>query len=143
MISFRKTSLVIGLVAASVATAQAQTGPVESQCSADIAKYCADKSHYGGAVRACLEDHKATVSATCRQALETSGRGMDMGKGQSMMSADQIMMNLKEQGYTDIRKIEHERRAMYEVKAMDPNGVHVELYVDGVTGKILRSKPDN
>lgn len=141
MFSFRKTSLAIGLVAASVATAQAQTGPVASQCGADIAKYCANKTHYNSGVRDCLEDHKAALSAACRQALETSSRGT--GMGQNMMSADEIMTSLKEQGYTDIRKIERERNGTYEVEATDPNGVRVELYVDGMTGKILKSEPDS
>lgn len=129
----------MGLVATSVAAAQAQTGPVANNCGADIAKYCANKTHYNSGVRDCLEDHKAALSAACRQALEISGRGA--GMGQNMMSADEIMMSLKERGYTDIRKIERERRATYEVKATDPNGVRVELYVDGVTGKILKSEP--
>ena len=138
-----KIAIVAATVTMTATIAQAQTGPIASQCSADIAKYCADKKHYGGAVRACLEDHKSSVSDACSQALDTMGSGKGAGLGQQMMSPDELTTSLTDLGYTDIRKIERERRATYEVKARDPQGVRVELYVDGMTGKILRSKPDN
>ncbi len=138
-----KANITIGLLLISATLVQAQTGPVANQCRADIAKYCADKSHYDRSVRICLQDHKEKVSETCRQALEMTDGRTGMGAGQHLMSVDEIAVSLTKQGYTEIRKIERERRATYEVKALDPNGVRVELYVDGITGKILRTKRDD
>lgn len=57
-------------------------GPVAAQCSDDIAKFCADKSHGGGDVRACLVTKKAEVSAACKAALDTTGPGSGAGKKQ-------------------------------------------------------------
>ncbi len=53
----------------------AQQGPVATACADDIAKYCADKEHGQGEVRACLEANEDKVSAACRTALETTGGG--------------------------------------------------------------------
>lgn len=51
------------------------TGPVASACQQDIEKLCADAEHGRGAVRACLEQNKAKVSAACANALDTTGPG--------------------------------------------------------------------
>lgn len=56
------------------------SGPVAAQCNDDIAKFCADKSHGGGDVRACLTAKKADVSPACKTALETTGPGSGAGK---------------------------------------------------------------
>lgn len=64
-----------GLAAAAIA----QTGPVATACKADIAKYCAGKTH-DGEVRSCLTAVKGKVSAACRTALETTGPGKGKGK---------------------------------------------------------------
>jgi len=53
----------------------AQQGPVASACKEDIAKFCADKEHGEGEVRACLEANKDKVASTCNTALETTGGG--------------------------------------------------------------------
>ncbi|MCW9014574.1 MAG: PepSY domain-containing protein [Gammaproteobacteria bacterium] len=42
-------------------------------------------------------------------------------------------------GYGDINEIEREDRG-YEVEARNANGDRVELYVDAVTGEILKSR---
>ena len=68
-------------VAASVAIAAAQSGPVASDCKSDIAKLCAGRTHDGD-VRACLESNYDAVSAACKKALDTTGggRGRSMGR---------------------------------------------------------------
>jgi len=68
-------------VAASVAVAAAQSGPVGTACQSDIAKLCAGKAHDGG-VRVCLESNYDKVTAACKQALDTTGggRGRQMGR---------------------------------------------------------------
>lgn len=61
----------------------AQQGPVAMACKEDIAKYCADKEHGKGEVRACLEAAKDKVSDECKTALDTTGPGKGMGQGPS------------------------------------------------------------
>lgn len=51
------------------------SGPVASNCTAEISKYCADKQHGAGAVRACLEADREHLSAQCMKALDTTGAG--------------------------------------------------------------------
>jgi hypothetical protein len=62
-------------LAGSMTVAAAQTGPVATACKDDIPKYCAGKKHGppGDEVRVCLEANKDKVSATCKEALETTG----------------------------------------------------------------------
>ena len=68
-----------GLTVVTLGSAQAQQGPVATACSAEIAKFCADKKHGQGEVRACLELNKDKVSSECKSALDTTGPGK--GKG--------------------------------------------------------------
>lgn len=70
---------VIALAAALASPALAQSGRVATACKDDIAKLCAGKSHVNREVRTCLEANKAKVSAACKTALETTGRGKGMG----------------------------------------------------------------
>lgn len=51
------------------------------------------------------------------------------------MSVAEVAARFTEQGYT-VRSIETEK-GVYEVKAIDPNGMRVEAYVDPVTGQVL------
>ena len=141
MYHLSKVTGALVIVCITVSGAYAQSGPVANQCSAEIKEYCASLSHYQGSVRACLESHRSEVSTSCRQALDTTGPGS--GMGMQMLSPEKIEVLLKEQGYTDISKIERERRATYEVKARDAKGYRVELYVDGITGKVLRSERED
>lgn len=71
----------------SSASAFAQSGPVASACSEEIAKYCADKEHGRGEVRACLEANKDKASSACKTALATTGPGKGMGMGPGMGGA--------------------------------------------------------
>jgi hypothetical protein len=68
-------SLIILLVEGSVMAQGMGTGPVAKQCASDIQKFCADKQHGHGEVRACLESKKDTVTPACKEALETTGGG--------------------------------------------------------------------
>jgi hypothetical protein len=58
------------------------TGPVATQCAAEIKQHCANKTHGAGEVRACLEAHKSDVSPACRQALDTTGGGRGRNRTQ-------------------------------------------------------------
>lgn len=56
-------------------------GVVATSCKAEIEKYCADKEHGSGDVRACLNSKKEQLSDACKQALETTGPGKGKGQG--------------------------------------------------------------
>jgi hypothetical protein len=71
--------IVTGLTMMALSSAQAQQGPVATACSVEISKFCADKKHGQGEVRACLELNKDKVSPECKAALDTTGPGK--GKG--------------------------------------------------------------
>lgn len=147
MKSARVLVLAVGAILALGQQSEAQVGPVASECASDIAEFCSGITHGGRAVRSCLEEHSADVSEACRRALETTGPmggfGAGMGRQGQMMTPQEISSTLVDQGYSDIREIEFKGRATYEVKARDQQSNRVELYVDGVTGRILRSEPDN
>ena len=85
----------------------------------DIEKYCADIAHIGGAARLCLDENIAHMSVKCRK-----------------------RPTLEHLGYTKIREIEFER-GQYEIEATSPEGVKFEIYIDAVTGKVLRVKRDD
>ncbi len=57
------------------------TGPVATQCANDIQGLCANKGHGTRQTRSCLEASRDKVSAECRQALDTTGRGRGRGRG--------------------------------------------------------------
>jgi len=137
----KKLMISTGIVMILSGPALAQGGPVMTQCASEIAQYCADKDHGAGAVRACLEENRTKLSSSCQQALDTTGGGVR--SGMPMMSTDKIAEKLKQQGYGEISKIEAESGKRYEVKTIDANGNRVELYVDGITGEILRSERDD
>jgi hypothetical protein len=79
----RTISLAALTAVAFVSTAFAQQGPVAMSCKDDIAKYCADKEHGKGEVRACLEANKNKVTDQCKAALDTTGPGKGVGQGPS------------------------------------------------------------
>ena len=137
----KKPMISAGIVMILSAPALAQGGPVMTQCAAEITQHCADKEHGAGAVRACLEENRTKLSSACQQALDTTGGGVR--SGMPMMSTDEIAEKLKQRGYGEISKIEAESGKRYEVKTVDANGNRVELYVDGITGEILRSERDD
>ncbi len=77
----RTISLAAITAMAFVSPAFAQQGPVAMSCKGDIAKYCADKEHGKGEVRACLEAAKDKVTEECKTALDTTGPGQGNGQG--------------------------------------------------------------
>lgn len=77
-----KTGLALTALVLTTAMASAQQGPVAAACGDEIAKYCSDKQHVRGEVRACLEANKDKVSAACKTALDTTGPGKGQGQGQ-------------------------------------------------------------
>ena len=55
------------------------------------------------------------------------------------MSLQEVLSRLGAAGFHDFEEIERESDK-YEVKAIDPQGRRVELYVDPVTGEILKTE---
>lgn len=60
----------------------------------------------------------------------------------AQLDAAQVAARVRDAGYGSIDEIERERDR-FEVKTRDANGRRVELYVDALTGEILRSKRDD
>ena len=126
----------------------AQGGVIATQCAEDIERYCPDMSHMGGAIQLCLGEHMEQVTATCRNAIESTERANrrfgwgGAGRRPTYMGLRQIVATVQNLGYTGIREIDFEG-GHYEIEAMDSTGREVEILVDAVTGKVLRSKVDD
>lgn len=71
---------------------------------------------------------------------ESDSNGAQASKGERL-SVPQVAQRVSEQGYTDITEVELED-GNYEIKARDKEGRWVEIYVDGRTGKVIRSEAD-
>ncbi len=71
------TKLLVGaaLAICTVIPAFGQTGPVTALCTQDIQTYCSGKGHGSRQTRTCLEANRDKLTAECRQALDTTGRG--------------------------------------------------------------------
>lgn len=134
----RNVSLIAGLILAGTTMVNAQSGPVAGSCQSEIEKFCAGMSHELRQIRSCLEDHREQVSAVCKDALDSAGPRM--GAGRNIILQGQIADDLRSQGFTEISSFERKRRGVYEVRAIDPDGYRVELYVDGMTGEIIKSE---
>jgi hypothetical protein len=50
-------------------------GPVAEKCGDDLANFCPGIEHGAGASRGCLEKNITKVSAACKTALDSTGRG--------------------------------------------------------------------
>ncbi len=57
-------------------------GLVAESCKTEIEKFCADKQHGYGEIRACLEAKKSESSEVCKKALDTTGPGKGKSRGQ-------------------------------------------------------------
>jgi len=77
--------------------------------------------------------------ATLAQAVTPS---TSAGPKSEWLNLGQIYDQLTAVGYTDVREIERERNG-YEAKARNPQGRHVKLYIDPLTGKIVKEKVRN
>lgn len=58
------------------------TGPVAAACQTEIEQKCAGKEHGNRDIRACLEANRASLSAACKAALDSTGggRGLNQSK---------------------------------------------------------------
>ena len=68
--------------------------------------------------------------------------GSKSGVSGSALPMEELVATLKQQGYSEIYKIEREH-GVYEVKARSEKGSTVKLYVDPESGEILRKKTDD
>lgn len=58
------------------------------------------------------------------------------------MSMVQVLQQLEKSGYTNIDDIDREGSG-YEVTATNPNGQLVEITIDGNTGEVVNSEPED
>lgn len=69
---------------------------------------------------------------------EPSSAAGEMAAGAPAMPLEQVMAQLKAEGYAEIYEIEREH-GRYDVKAKTKEGRMVELYLDAQTGKTLQT----
>ncbi|MDZ7713668.1 MAG: PepSY domain-containing protein [Rhodovibrio sp.] len=62
---------------------------------------------------------------------------------QQAMPLEDVIRQLSQQGYSDIREIEREDGDSYEVYARAPDGEQVEIKVDAITGKVRHREEDD
>jgi len=60
-----------------------------------------------------------------------------------MLTIRQVYDKMEAAGYRNISEIERSSKHGYEVKAYDPQGQRVKLYVDPQTGAVTRSRFDD
>ena len=60
-----------------------------------------------------------------------------------MLTIRQVYDKMEAAGYRNISEIERSRKHGYEVKAYDPQGQRVKLYVDPQSGAVTRSRFDD
>jgi uncharacterized membrane protein YkoI len=70
------------------------------------------------------------------------GAGQEAAQSAPAMPMEQVLAQLRAEGYGEIYEIERERDR-YEVKAQTREGRRVELYLDAATGKVLQSEEDD
>jgi hypothetical protein len=71
-----------------------------------------------------------------RSEYRSDSRACPVRPAAERLSIDQVVLKLKEQGYT-VNKIETSH-GCYEVKATDAKGARVEMYLDPATVEIVR-----
>lgn len=59
------------------------------------------------------------------------------------MALEDVIRQLGQQGFSDIREVEREDGDRYEVYARAPDGRRVEIEVDAMTGKVLDREDDD
>lgn len=69
--------------------------------------------------------------------------GEALQPGGAILTVPEIIDQVVAQGYSDVAEVEREGGGRYEVKARNPEGRWVELYVDARTGEILRSERED
>jgi hypothetical protein len=88
------------------------------------------KTHLAAALAALAVTGPSLASETCTTEPQSK-----------WLSHAEISAKLKQQGF-DVSRLEADR-SCYEVKARDAQGRRVELYVDPVTARIVRSEAKN
>jgi hypothetical protein len=63
------------------ALAMAQSGPMQGACASDVKTLCGSVEPGGGHIRECMKEHRAELSAGCKEAL--AERRQERHRGQS------------------------------------------------------------
>jgi uncharacterized membrane protein YkoI len=76
------------------------------------------------------------------QPVRGTGEEITPAATSSAIPMEQVLAQLKAEGYAEVYEIERER-GRYEVKAKDREGRTVELYLDAGTGKVLETENED
>lgn len=71
-----------------------------------------------------------------------TGAILDKHSGTPVMNADTVRATLEASGYTNVHDLDLDD-AVWEAEAVDPDGHHVDLVIDGFDGAILLSSFDD
>lgn len=148
----RSLLLASALVLASGAGTLALSGIQPTQAADDA---MGSKASQSVQQQGANQDAAPATARDDRRTGQARGDGDDMRRGgdsddtgavptsQQAMPLEDIIRQLSQQGYSDIREVEREGRDRYEVYARDQNGKRVEIKVDAMTGKILARERDD
>ncbi|MGE8617687.1 MAG: PepSY domain-containing protein [Achromobacter spanius] len=85
----------------------------------------------------------ALVAGTAVQAQAATPAPAATTPAAPMLTIRQVYDKMEAAGYRNISEIERSRKHGYEVKAYDPQGQRVKLYVDPQSGAVTRSRFDD
>lgn len=85
----------------------------------------------------------ALVAGTAVQAQTATPAPAATAPAAPMLTIRQVYDKMEAAGYRNISEIERSRKHGYEVKAYDPQGQRVKLYVDPQSGAVTRSRFDD
>ncbi len=81
----------------------------------------------------------ALLTPVFAQNASTTTAGSSLSSSSNWLTIPELIQRLESSGYRDFREIERESDS-YEVKATDPEGRRVEIYVDPVTAEVLKTE---
>lgn len=81
-------------------------------------------------------------AALAQQRQPAPQAGGDASQSAPAMPMEQVLAQLKAEGYAEVYEIEREK-GRYEVEAKNREGRTVELYLDAGTGKILETEEED
>lgn len=86
-----------------------------------------------------MKKYLLALFSVCLTVLMMSVAFADKNMPADAVPLSTVLQNLQTKGYTDVRKVDFEKGA-YEVKAIDQQGMNVEMKVDPKTGNITQTK---
>lgn len=81
----------------------------------------------------------ALLTPAFAQNASSMSAGASASSSADWLTIPQVIQRLESSGYRDFEEVDRESDS-YEVKATDPEGRRVEIYVDPVTAEVLKTE---